>query len=211
MMYAAVQAKVCKEERRGTWFHVLAVGQSLTDAVKPFAAGGILQGELRIDDGRTITSEQRRKTYATIRDIADWNGDLPEALKEHMKYMFIAATGEEYFSLSRCSVATARLFVNFLIDFAMEWGIPLRETALDRTDDIDAAVYSSLKHRRCILCGQDGDMHHWDAIGMGRNRATVDDSSLRKICLCRKHHGEAHQIGRAAFEEKYHVYGIVYE
>ena len=34
--------------------------------------------ELRLDDGRRITALQRRKAYATIRDIALHTGYLPE-------------------------------------------------------------------------------------------------------------------------------------
>lgn len=36
--------------------------------------------ELRLDDGRTITNAQRKKAYATIRDIADYTGYLPEQM-----------------------------------------------------------------------------------------------------------------------------------
>ena len=41
--------------------------------------------EARFDDGRHISNEQRKKAYATLNDIAKWNGDLPEVLKEQMK------------------------------------------------------------------------------------------------------------------------------
>ena len=209
-MHEAIQAKVHKETPEGTYFLVLAPNKSLTDEVRKLASGGELHGELRIDDGREITSDQRKKAYATLCDIADHLGYAPEELKELMKYRFIAATGEKYFSLSDCCVTTARRFISHLIDFALEWGVPLTDSPVNRTDDISAAVYASIKHRRCVLCGAEGDIHHWDAIGMGHDRRTYDDSHLRKICLCRAHHGEAHQIGRMVFEEKYHVYGIVY-
>ena len=62
---------------------------------------------------------------------------------------------------------------------------------------------------KCAVCGKDGEIHHVDTIGMGRDRRTVDDSSYRKICLCRTHHTIAHQRGMQAFEQMYHVYGIV--
>ena len=39
-------------------------------------------GELRIDDGRHISALQRKKIYATIRDISDWTGYVPEEQKE---------------------------------------------------------------------------------------------------------------------------------
>ncbi len=210
-MFKEVKAKVHKETKEGTYFFVLVPHESLTDKVKKFTDNGILKGELRIDDGRHITAEQRKRAYATLADIATHLGYPPEELKEIMKYRFVAATGNDYFSFRNCSITTARHFVNFIIDFALEWGIPLSESLIDRTDDINAAIYSSLKHKRCIVCGKEGEVHHWIAIGMGQDREKFDDSRLPKLCICRLHHNESHQIGNVEFEKKYHVYGIVYK
>lgn len=209
-MHKVIQAKVHKEAPEGTYFYVLIPHESLTDEVEKFSNNGILKGELRIDDGRSITAEQRKKVYATLADISNYTGHLPEELKEIMKYRYMGESGERYFSLSDCSVSTARHFINHIIDFALEWHIPLMDTLLNRTDDINAAIYASLKHKRCIICGDDGEAHHWDAIGMGHDRTTIDDSNLRKLCLCRKHHTEAHLIGKKTFEQKYCVYGIIF-
>ena len=123
----------------------------------------------------------------------------------------MAATGDDYFSFGDCNVSTARRFISFLLDFALEWDVPLVDNLINRTDDINAAIYSSLKHGRCIICGRDGEVHHWDVIGTGRNRKIYDDSKHRKICLCHVHHDEAHTIGKDTFSEKYHVYGIIFQ
>lgn len=165
--------------------------------------------EIRIDDGRTITSLQRRKAYATIRDISSWTGYLPEEQKEWLKYLYIERTGNPYFSLSDCSMDTAREFINVVLDYALEEGIPLSERGIERTDDIGRYLYSCIKNKRCAVCGRSGEIHHVDAIGAGRDRRYVDDSGYRKICLCREHHTAAHQRGMKAFEQMYHVYGIV--
>lgn len=165
--------------------------------------------EIRIDDGRTITSLQRRKAYATIRDISSWTGYLPEEQKEWLKYLYIERTGNPYFSLSDCSMDTAREFINTILDYALEEGIPLSERGIERTDDIGRYLYSCIKNKRCAVCGRPGEIHHVDAIGAGRDRRYVDDSGYRKICLCREHHTAAHQRGMKAFEQMYHVYGIV--
>ena len=61
-----------------------------------------------IPDGRGITPEQRKKAYATIADIADYTGELPEVAKEWLKYLHIARTGNRYFSLSDCTRDEAR-------------------------------------------------------------------------------------------------------
>ena len=132
-------------------------------------------------------------------------------MKEWLKYLHIARTGSEYFSLSDCSVDTAREFINTILDYALEMGIELTDFAVNRTDDTSRYLYSCMKNKRCAVCGRDGEVHHVDTIGMGNDRRKVDDSKYRKICLCRKHHTEIHTIGTTSFQEKYHVYGIEVE
>ena len=134
---------------------------------------------------------------------------MPEEEKEWLKYLHISRTGDAYFSLSTCSMDVAREFINTILEYAIEHGIPLSERGVERADDIGRYLYYCVKHKKCAVCGRDGEIHHVDAIGMGRDRRTVDDSSCRKICLCRTHHTIAHQRGMRAFEQMYHVYGIV--
>lgn len=165
--------------------------------------------EVRFDDGRHISAEQRRKAYATIRDIADYTGYLPEEMKELMKIEYVLRKNGDYISLSDCTMEQAREFINTLIEFALDWDIPLSEQALERTDDIGRYLYYCLKTRHCCICGKpDSDIHHEDAVGMGNDRQVYDDRENKKICLCRIHHGLAHQKGVEAFRKMYKVYGI---
>ena len=172
--------------------------------------------ELLIDDEeqairlQQITPEQRKKIYALIRDIANYIGDSVDNTKENLKIEFVQQTEYEMFSLSNCSSELAGEFIDFLINFAFENGVPMSEHPLKRADGIEQYLAACLRHRICCVCGQPGEVHHVEAIGMGRKRATVDDSGYEKICLCRRHHAEAHQIGINAFEDKYHVHGIVW-
>ena len=165
--------------------------------------------QILLDDGRRITAEQRKKAYATMNDIASYTGYLPEEQKEWLKYLHIIRTGSDYFSLSDCSVDTAREFINTILDYALEEGIPLSDLGINRTDDIGKYLYFCIKHKKCAVCGKPGEIHHVDAIGMGRDRRKVDDSESRKICLCRTHHTIAHTKGMDRFEQMYHVYGII--
>ena len=169
----------------------------------------IKKAEMRFDDGRSISIEQRKKAYATIRDIADYTGYLPEEQKEWLKYLYIQKTGDDYISLSDCSMDQAREFINVILEYAIESGIQLSEQAINRTDDIGKYLYFCIKHKKCAICGQDGEIHHEDAIGMGNDRKTIDDSNYKKICLCRKHHTIAHQMGVDRFTKMYKVYGII--
>ncbi len=164
---------------------------------------------LQLVDGRMLSSDQRKKIYATLRDISDYTGYSPEETKEIMKYVHIAATGSDYFSLSDCSMYLARKFINTLTDFCLENGVITSDRLSDRTDDITAYLYQCMKYKKCAVCGKPGEIHHWDAVGMGHDRRHYDDTANRKICLCRMHHTIAHQKGVKDFQRDYHVYGIV--
>lgn len=143
-------------------------------------------------------------------DISDYTGYLPEEQKQWLKYLYICRTGREYIHLSDCSMDEAREFINVILDYALENGIPLSENALERTDDINRYLYACLLYKKCAVCGRPGEIHHEDAIGMGNDRRQVDDSGYRKICLCRLHHTMAHQMGAVSFRQMYRVYGIVF-
>ncbi len=205
-MYAQVGIKQYRENKDGTDLVISISGMKLGDMLR---RKKIQNAEIRFDDGRHISAEQRKKAYATIRDIADWTGYLPEEMKELLKYEHMIRTGDPKFSLSNCSMDTAREFINTILEFALENGIPLSDNAINRTDDIGRYLYYCLIHKKCAICGKDGEIHHEDAIGMGNDRRKVDDSNCKKICLCRMHHTIAHQMGVIRFREAYKVYGII--
>lgn len=205
-MHALVKINQYREQKDGTDLVVSVPDLKLGDM---FQRKKIRNAEIRFDDGRHISAEQRKKAYATIRDISDWTGYLPEEMKEILKYQHMMRTGDAYFSLSNCSMDTAREFINTILEFALENGIPLSDNAIERTDDIGRYLYYCLLHKKCAICGKDGEIHHEDAIGMGNDRTKVDDSSYKKICLCREHHTLAHSLGVIWFREMYKVYGIV--
>lgn len=205
-MHALVKINQYRERKDGTDLVVSVPDLKLGDMLQ---RKRICNAEIRFDDGRHISAEQRKKAYATIRDISDWTGYLPEEMKEILKYQHMMRTGDAYFSLSNCSMDTAREFINTILEFALENGIPLSDNAIERTDDIGRYLYYCMLHKKCAICGKDGEIHHEDAIGMGNDRTKVDDSSYKKICLCREHHTLAHSLGVIRFREMYKVYGIV--
>lgn len=205
-MHALVKINQYRERKDGTDLVVSVPDLKLGEL---FQRKKIRNAEIRFDDGRHISAEQRKKAYATIRDISDWTGYLPEEMKEILKYQHMMRTGDAYFSLSNCSMDTAREFINTILEFALENGIPLSDNAIERTDDIGRYLYYCMLHKKCAICGKDGEIHHEDAIGMGNDRTKVDDSSYKKICLCREHHTLAHSLGVIRFREMYKVYGIV--
>jgi len=188
-------------------------GQALT-IVAPFSDDYILakrkitECEIRLDDGRTISADQRKKIYATMRDISIWSGHVPDEIKALMKYDFIAKTGCDYFSLSDADMTTANEFLNFLIEFCIEQDIPTEDSLLDRSPDIARYLYCCLANKKCALCGKKADLHHVDAVGAGRDRKEIIHKGMRVLPLCRTHHTEFHTIGKDTFCEKYKVFGI---
>jgi len=207
-MYKEVKAKVHRETAEGTVLFVLVPNESLTDHLRKYSDSDILDGEIRIDDGRTIRAKQRKKAWAILGDISKYNGDDRDTNHWWLKEMYRDESGSGKFSLSDCSVTTARLYINFLLNFCLLWDIPLSKPIVEHTDDISNAVYATLMHKKCIVCNAPGELHHVACVGMGFDREQIVHLGLRVMCLCRKHHSEAHTVGQAAFDERYHVYGI---
>lgn len=164
--------------------------------------------ELRLDDGRTISAEQRKKIFALIRDIAIWNGDDPETIRQFLTLDFVIKNGREsLFSLSNVDMTTARDFITYLIDFCFKWNVPTKDTTLNYTDDIGRYLYTCLEHRKCAICNKPAEVHHVNRIGMGRDREKIVHVGLNAIALCREHHDMAHCNEKKLFDY-YHVYGI---
>lgn len=168
----------------------------------------ITECEIRLDDGRTISAEQRRKIYATMRDIAAFTGHMPDEIKALMKYEYISRTGSEYFSLSDCSVTTANAFLQFLLEFCIEQGYPLADPVLSRSPDIARMIYCCLANKVCCITGKRAQLHHVDAVGMGRDRHDIIHKGMRVLPLHWSMHREAHDMGSKSFCDKYHVFGI---
>lgn len=163
--------------------------------------------EIRLNDGRSISAEQRRKIFALVRDIALWSGHEPEEIRSFLTWDFCCKNECEYFSLSDVDMTTARQFLNYLIDFTFTHSVPTKDTLLYQTDDIGKYLYYCLEHRKCAICNKRAEVHHVDRIGMGRDREKIVHIGLLAIALCREHHDMAHLNEKALFE-KYFIYGI---
>ena len=167
---------------------------------------------LKFDDGRHISADQRKKIYATFNDIADWTGYTSDKLKAIMKYEYIAKTGCLYFSFSDCDMTLAKDFLNFLIEFCIEWDIPCKDSLIERSPDIARYVYACFMNKRCAICGNAINkvthLHHVDHVGSKGNRCEISHLGLRAMPLCALHHKEVHNLGQTAFNEKYHIFGV---
>ena len=168
--------------------------------------------QIGLPDGRTISPEQRKKAHALISEIAEWQGDAPEETKRLLKLEFIVdrmeALERKMFSLSDCSVTDAREFITYLIDFVLRMDVPTRVPLYELCDDITKYVYSCLKHKKCLCCGQEAELHHSTAVGMGRNRNEIFQLGMMVQPICRIHHNDCHRIGQAEFDKVFHLTSV---
>lgn len=178
---------------------------------KPITIDFLIDEKKQIERMKQITPEQRKKIYAIFRDIENYTGETLEDVKEKTKQSFIKISEYDDFSLSNCSKELATDFIEYLIRLCFRMGVPLKDNPADGFEDIERYLALCLEEKRCAVCGAEAEIHHWDAIGIGIDRTSYDDSKHRKIALCREHHQMAHRIGRESFKEKYHVYGIIYQ
>ena len=194
-----------QEDERGAWVKCHIPNEIIDERF----LSEVMRGEVKIDDGRRISSDQRKKIYALIKDISNHTGHHPEYLKEHMKYEFMAQEDKEYFSLSNVDMTTARYFIESILEFCFEWEVPFATKTHELAKEIGNYLYLCLLHKRCAICGkQNAHIHHVDAVGSGRNRNEVDHTQLRLIALCAEHHQETHTIGWETFNKKHKVAGI---
>jgi len=166
-------------------------------------------------DKRSISPEQRRKAWALIGEIARHCGYLSQSDKRQMhqelKAKFLAQMRDveepvEMFSLRDTDMTTAREYITFLVEICIEFDVPTKEPLWQMAEDVEAYVYQCAIHGVCAVCRRHAGMHHVDAVGMGRNRRRIGHVGLMGISLCwgvRGHHFEAHQLGDAAFMDKY--------
>ena len=163
-------------------------------------------------DSRARTLEQIRKAWALMGEIAEYQGQGKDDVYREQCTAFSLKHLEilqgELFHLSTATVSTARAFINLLIEIILEYGIPTKEPLYGLCDDIERYVYACLMNKKCAVCGKKTELHHYDHVGMGRNRREIDHIDMRAYPLCREHHEEIHLIGERAFDEKYHLVPI---
>lgn len=205
------QVKQIRETEQGTDLIVHIPNEKLHYQISKYGQGNKVDAEIRINDSRSIRADQRKKIFATVRDIARYSVDDPEYIRGMLLYDYCAKTGEMPFSLSNCSVSQAREYMNFILEFAIEWGIPLSGPGADRTDEIDKYLYFCIKHRTCAITMRKGaEIHHvtGSRVGMGRTRVELDHSKLELMALSKEWHDKVHTQGEVDIFKEKKVYGI---
>lgn len=200
------------ETEKGAWFKVHVPGW--------FAPKKLIQkwmsGAIRFDDGRSITSAQNKLIHALIGDVAkhyDYHPSERKQLKEDLKLQFAEAYGIEPFSTADLDVTTATDFIDYLIEFMLLWDIEMSSKVNAMARTTNNWIYYHIMNGKCVCCQRDKraigiHLHHTNAIGIGRDRKTIDHSQHKFLTLCADHHQEAHTIGQKTFNARYHLDGI---
>lgn len=183
-----------------------------------------------------ITPEQRRKTFALMRDITAFisgessRNEIRSTLRAmQLNYLIDVADSEavrfaltdnycrlqgiDLFSLSpsneNCaSKELASDFIDWLVNLCVENAIPCMDTLLNRCEDIERYIYACVLHKRCAICGKKADIHEVETVGMGRNRRKIGHVGQLVEPLCMGHHDECGRIGQKSFDELYHMQAI---
>jgi len=162
-------------------------------------------------DARPLSSKQRRSCYAMIREVADFSGDTPEEVKQALKLDFwcgeMLEIADTLFSLSDAPMSIVAEFQKWLARFIVRNDIPTKVPMLEYVDDIGDYVYACLINKKCPVCGKQADLHHVEAVGMGRDREEIIHEGMEVLPLCREHHMEIHSTGKDTFFKKYHLTG----
>lgn len=178
------------------------------DNIDRFIKCNPTEARVGLVDSRAMSNEQRKKVYALLSEIADWQGELPELLKKQMKLEFrlkrLNGMAED-FSLSDAPMELVTDFIDFLVEFVIEWNVPTQNPLYELCDDIIRYEWHCLRAKRCAVCGKKAQLHHVDAVGMSRNRNKIDHIGMRCLPLCAVHHMEIHELGDERFCDKYHL------
>lgn len=190
-MWQSVQ--VLNVSKRGNKTVMQIATDASLEEIERYRNNNKITGVILLDDKHRITAEQRRKIFATLKDISLYTGYEAEYLRDLLTLAYCIESNIEQFSLSDCSLEMARNFISYLIEFCLDNEIPLAESALNRTDDINKYLYLCIRKSICCLCGSQGVNY---SVGN------------KKICLCEKHHDIAKFKGLKEFERLFKVYAI---
>lgn len=171
------------------------------------ACGDALEVDIKVLDKRHISDQQRKFIFALCNDIGYYTGDDTEYIRLLMQQYNANVRGIEVESLSSCNMAYANGLIDTIINFCIDREIPFSKKLLEDNQYSFTArqTYSMALKRVCVVCGRRADIHHVDAVGMGRNRKKISHVGMRALPLCREHHTECHTMGDDLFIQRYHL------
>lgn len=185
--------------------------------------------DIRLNDGRRISNAQRRKIFALVSDIGDYASRISnqreytevlrqlkllyvkdktdsETIRRILTRHYCELIDSDVFSLSNCSVTTARGFIDWLVELCLDYEIPCNDSLAYLCEDINRYMYLCIAKRKCAICGRKADIHEVEKVGMGGNRQRMHHKGQLCEALCRLHHHEVeNNTPQKEFDEKYHI------
>ncbi|MGW7931860.1 putative HNHc nuclease [Staphylococcus xylosus] len=187
-------------------FTVIVEGVEIDDRTMQLIDNNIsVLAELKIIDPQRITGKQRRKIFALVNDIEAHTGQPRDYMRQMFQdYVKFINGYDERISLADCSRKIAKEIIEVIIKWVFLNDIPLNYKTSDMLKENKAFLYHATVKRQCVICGApNSDLAHYETVGRGMNRKTIDHYDKHVLALCRKHHNEQHNIGVKSFDDKY--------
>ncbi|TWW13143.1 hypothetical protein LABALGNA3A7_09490 [Dellaglioa algida] len=179
--------------------------------LKRYLVDGKINADIFLIDKNMITSDQRKKVFALMGDIAGYTGYSVQETYEMMKVNYMTFSGCQQFSLKTNHVS--RVFASKFIEFCIEWcfqnEIPFKYREYHLSADESRTLFIYTKYRMCWVCGKPhSDIAHVESVGAGSDRKSIDHRNHHFMCLCREHHVEQHTVGIKTFMKNHHLIPI---
>lgn len=189
-------------------YSVVATGVELENShIELMENGYNLNADVTVPDNKLISIDQRKKIFALCRDIELHWGEPVEASRQLFQLELAMTNNYERISLRDCSKKVASELIELIIAFMFHHQIPMRVETSKLLQGDKAMLYWATVNRNCVICGeQKADLAHYETVGRGMNRKTMDHHGKHVLALCRKHHNQQHTIGIKSFDDLYHLH-----
>ena len=196
--------------RDGNELRIKLFDELTDEEVERYKIGDRLFAVVELFDPDSITNEQRRHIYALLGDFSDYTGYTLESVESlfKVKFMHFEMMDElPSFGTNRMTKTMAGKFIEYLIVWYIQNGIPFRKDQIYLPRESSNYIYWATMTRHCVICGKpQSDIHHaTNLVGRGRNRKTHDHWNSTFLALCREHHNTVHAMGLTEFMKKYVV------
>lgn len=195
--------------KKNGYYFVKGVKLPITSEME-LEQGKSIEVEIKVVDSRIISEKQRAFIFVLCREIGWHLGEEEDYIRLLMQQYNANLRDIEVDSLGKASMTYANQLIETIITFAIDNNIPLAKKVLEDNEYnfTEKQIYAMALKRMCCVCGTRADLHHINAIGMGKDRTKVNHIGLEILPLCRTHHIESHTIGDTAFMKKYHLQPI---
>lgn len=196
-----------QKDNDGT-YSVVATGVELeTSHTELIDNGYTVNADVTVPDNKLLTNDQRKKIFALCRDIELYWGEPVEALRQRFQTELEIMNGYDRISLRDCTKRIASELIELIVAFMFHHQVPMRVETSELLQGEKAMLYWATVNRNCVICGSPGsDLAHYETVGRGMNRKTMNHHGKHVLALCRKHHNQQHDIGVNSFDDLYHLH-----